>query len=77
MDFLFEKGWSQISISSREVFERSAGAGGVTRLLGGILANEMDWLFEWQFDASKPCPEGCERNGDSCTVKERKMKEEL
>lgn len=65
---LIEKGWSQIDISAEEVFERSEGlAGGETRLLGGVLREETDGYFGWQFDEGAVCPSDCERvSGGGC-----------
>jgi tRNA(Arg) A34 adenosine deaminase TadA len=60
---LVELGWSQIDISSAEVFERSEGLGSETSLLGGVLSEETDVYFGWQFVGSAPCPKGCERKG--------------
>jgi hypothetical protein len=34
---------------------------GRTRLVGGVLSNETDPYFLWQFDESFPCPAGCAR----------------
>ncbi|EMF10867.1 cytidine deaminase-like protein, partial [Sphaerulina musiva SO2202] len=62
IDTLIEKGWRQIRISSREVFEKAwevQGAG--TRFIGGVLGNETDGFFGWQFDPEGRCPEGCGR----------------
>jgi tRNA(Arg) A34 adenosine deaminase TadA len=63
---LVELGWSQIDISSVEVFERSGGLGSETSLLGGVLSEETDVYFGWQFDGSAPCPKGCERKEGTC-----------
>lgn len=79
IETLIEKGWGQIRIGSMEVFAQSfdlasssssAGAGaGATRLMGGVLRNETDRYFEWQFDPEARCPEGCARGeGGSCGV---------
>ncbi|KAL9527641.1 hypothetical protein SMMN14_08979, partial [Sphaerulina musiva] len=62
IDTLIEKGWRQIRISSKEVFEQAwevQGAG--TRFIGGVLGNETDGFFGWQFDPEARCPEGCRR----------------
>ncbi|KAH8594778.1 guanine deaminase [Bisporella sp. PMI_857] len=69
---LVERGWGQINISSREIFERSGDlAGRMTRLVGGVLSNETDGLFDWQFDDGRKCPNGCVRNGEGwCTTEE-------
>ena len=36
---------------------------GRTRLVGGVLSNETDPYFSWQFDERFPCPAGCARIG--------------
>lgn len=63
IDRLTKTGWSQIEISSREVFERSGLLKPSTAIIGGVLANETDVLLSWQFQAEQPCPKGCSRNG--------------
>ncbi|KAL3478170.1 cytidine deaminase-like protein [Aspergillus californicus] len=65
---LVDYGWSQISISSAELFNRSTGLGTTTSLLADVLSDETDAYFAWQFLESNPCPEGCQRgvDGDSC-----------
>lgn len=57
---LIELGWSQIEIGSVEVLERAWRLGRSTRVLGGMLGDEMDGWFGWQF-AGGECPVGCER----------------
>ncbi|TVY33341.1 hypothetical protein LOCC1_G008213 [Lachnellula occidentalis] len=64
IDTLFEKGWGQISIMADEVFAESKELPGRTRLVGGVLANETDPYFSWQFDAGFPCPKGCEKKDE-------------
>lgn len=59
---LTEKGWSQIHISSQQVFGASTDLPSHTRLVGGVLANETDPYFSWQFDGRFPCPGGCRRS---------------
>ena len=61
---MVEKGWGQISISADEVFAESMELPGRTRLVGGVLANETDPYFSWQFDGAYPCPKGCERKDE-------------
>jgi hypothetical protein len=62
---LIELGWSQIEISSEEIFERS-GLASETSLLGGVLSEETDVYFGWQFDGSVSYPKGCERKEGTC-----------
>ncbi|OLN86914.1 Guanine deaminase [Colletotrichum chlorophyti] len=64
IETLVEKGWGQIRISSRDVFEQSAGLPRQTGLTGPVLANETDVFFGWQFVADAPCPRGCYRERD-------------
>ena len=64
---MFEKGFRQISIKAEEVFEEAGSLPGKISLIGGILANETDPYFSWQFDGNYPCPPGCERtDGGLC-----------
>lgn len=67
IETLVEKGWGQISISSDEVFEESMKLPGMTRLIPGVLANETDPYFSWQFNEAYPCPKGCGRTQDGKT----------
>ncbi|KAK3318784.1 guanine deaminase [Apodospora peruviana] len=71
IDTLITKGWGQIRISSLEVVSQSFDLSKPTRLLGGVLANETDQFFFWQFDPAHKCPEGCKRDesGGSSTCK--------
>jgi tRNA(Arg) A34 adenosine deaminase TadA len=66
---LIESGWPQMSINSRELFERSGMLEPITAILTDVLHSETDALFDWQFDSRAPCPAGCSRNtaGDSCS----------
>lgn len=66
IDTLVEKGWNQIAIMSREVFEKSDKLSGETALIGDVVANETDALFSWQYDLDFPCPKGCERVRKLC-----------
>ncbi|KAJ6099463.1 guanine deaminase [Penicillium canescens] len=68
IETLIQKGWGQIRISSVDVFEASYDLPSQSRLMGGILANETDPYFLWQYDPSYPCPHGCSRtrDGSSC-----------
>lgn len=54
-------GWSQVNITSQEVFDRSGEITLSTRLIGGVLEDRTDPLFQWQYDHHKECPSGCER----------------
>ena len=62
IDKLTEIGWGQIQISSYDVFQNSWPLRSVTALLGGVLANETDPYFSWQFQSAVSCPSGCQRN---------------
>jgi tRNA(Arg) A34 adenosine deaminase TadA len=61
IDDLIEKGWGQIRVSSSEIFERSMDLRKHTGLIAGVLRNETDRYFAWQFDPSASCPPGCAR----------------
>lgn len=64
-----EKGWKQIRINSVDLFEASKELSSGTTLVGGVLADETDVYFSWQFDAASPCPVGCVRSdGGSCAM---------
>ncbi|KAM0706455.1 hypothetical protein Q7P35_005782 [Cladosporium inversicolor] len=65
---LIEAGWPQMSINSRELFQRSGMVEPSTAILTDVLRSETDGLFDWQFDSRAPCPAGCSRNavGDAC-----------
>ncbi len=65
---LIELGWPQIDIDSAEVFRRSGRLARETRFVGGVLAEETDGLFKWQFQEGGECPAGCERVGRECLV---------
>jgi tRNA(Arg) A34 adenosine deaminase TadA len=62
-------GWTQIPLRTSEVFERSQSMGMHTELVEGILSNETDPLFAWQYQPEEPCPSSCSRNarGGRCT----------
>ncbi|QSS53969.1 nucleoside deaminase, Fcy1p [Histoplasma capsulatum var. duboisii H88] len=74
METLIRMGWPQIRISSREVFEHSTDLPSSSNIIGGILMNETDTYFAWQFDPSSPCPRGCDRPraGRNCRRSERR-----
>ncbi|KAF8865866.1 cytidine deaminase-like protein [Acephala macrosclerotiorum] len=60
---LISKGWSQIDLSAEQVFEEAGALPGATKLMGGVLSNETDPWFSWQFDNRVACPKGCVRGG--------------
>lgn len=64
IDTLIRKGWGQIRIASVDVFRASFDLPSRTRLMGGVLANETDPYFLWQYDPTYPCPGGCSRSPD-------------
>ncbi|PIL36682.1 hypothetical protein GSI_00371 [Ganoderma sinense ZZ0214-1] len=66
IDALIEQGWGQIRIPSISVFEQSFDLPTQARLIGGLLTNETDPLFFWQFNPDFPCPEGCARVSGTC-----------
>lgn len=65
---LLEAGWPQMSINSRELFQRSGMVEPSTAILPDVLHSETDALFDWQFDSRAPCPVGCSRKaaGELC-----------
>ncbi|KAF2853029.1 hypothetical protein T440DRAFT_487522 [Plenodomus tracheiphilus IPT5] len=66
IDTLVQNGWGQIRISSIEVFRESFDLPNQSRLIGGILTNETNPYFTWQYNPDYPCPTGCSRSGASC-----------
>ncbi|KAI1499452.1 cytidine deaminase-like protein [Biscogniauxia marginata] len=66
IDKLVERGWSQIHISSLEVFRQSFDLPHPSRLINDVLANETDPYFSWQYDSTYPCPKGCSRVEGIC-----------
>ncbi|CAJ2510689.1 Uu.00g063140.m01.CDS01 [Anthostomella pinea] len=68
IDKLVEKGWAQIHVWSLEIFQQSLDLPNPGHLIGGVLTNETDPYFSWQFDAAYPCPKGCSRVDGSCTA---------
>jgi hypothetical protein len=67
IDSLLRMGWMQIDVRSREIFAKSwTLRNGVTGLLGGVLTNETDEMFNWQFQKSAACPVGCARRDGEC-----------
>jgi len=62
---LIELGWPQIEIGSQEVMDRAWRLSGKTKVVEGVLREEMDRWFEWQF-RDGVCPEGCKRRDGGC-----------
>ncbi|KAH9853871.1 cytidine deaminase-like protein [Lenzites betulinus] len=67
---LVELGWAQIRVPSANIFRAASDLPNAARLLGGVLAEETDPLFAWQFDDGAPCPLGCARpvGGGACVA---------
>ncbi|KAK7920174.1 guanine deaminase [Apiospora marii] len=61
IDTLVARGWGQIRVASADIFRQSWDLPYSSRLIGGVLANETDTYFGWQFDPAAPCPTGCGR----------------
>ncbi|KAJ7727225.1 guanine deaminase [Mycena metata] len=70
IDTLVQQGWAQIRIPSLEVFRQSFDLPDPARLIGGVLTNETDPYFLWQFNPGYPCPTGCARSTatDGCAA---------
>ncbi|KAI1210526.1 cytosine deaminase [Annulohypoxylon truncatum] len=66
IDALVAKGWGQIRIPSVEVLRQSFDLPNPSRLVAGVLTNETDPFFFWQYDPAYPCPKGCARVGGTC-----------
>jgi len=62
---LIELGWPQIEIGSQEVMDRAWRLSGKTEVVEGVLGEEMDKWFGWQF-SDGVCPEGCKRRDGGC-----------
>ena len=60
---LVEMGWPQIRVDSRTIFEGSWDVRKRRRTawIGGVLSEETDEVFKWQFQEGEECPVGCER----------------
>ncbi|OSD01810.1 cytidine deaminase-like protein [Trametes coccinea BRFM310] len=65
IETLVELGFVQIRVPSIEIFRQSFDLPHPARLLGGVLTNETDPLFSWQFNPDFPCPAGCARGNGS------------
>ncbi|KAI8282056.1 Satratoxin biosynthesis SC1 cluster protein 4 [Colletotrichum sp. SAR11_57] len=61
IDALVDMGWGQITVSSKEIFNQSSSLSSETGFLGGVLTNETDGFFSWQFRSNATCPQGCSR----------------
>lgn len=58
----YNVGWGVITMSSYDVFQQTRQLPGYqTIMLGQILTNETDPLFNWQYNESYPCPNGCKK----------------
>lgn len=66
LETLVELGWQQVDIKSGEIIKRSSGLLTKTKPLSGVLENETDVLFGWQYKENGKCPEGCERKDGTC-----------
>ncbi|KAF9493737.1 hypothetical protein BDN71DRAFT_1489553 [Pleurotus eryngii] len=55
---LIDNGWGQISVRLSSN----------TSFIPGILTNETNPLFFWQFDVNATCPTGCSRVNSTCTL---------
>ncbi|KAK6844310.1 cytidine and deoxycytidylate deaminase zinc-binding region [Apiospora arundinis] len=67
IDALVNGGWGQIRIASADIFRQSFDLPNPSRLMGGVLTNETDPYFAWQFDPEAPCPPGCGRSQGAAT----------
>jgi len=73
---LNDLGWSQITVTTQEIQRKSntcAFGDGTdtsyqTRVIQGILPDEISPLFAWQFNPTAPCPTGCMRSGTTCVM---------
>ncbi|KID98029.1 guanine deaminase, partial [Metarhizium majus ARSEF 297] len=68
IDTLTKHGWTQIQIPSVEVLRQSFDLQTNTRLIPGILANETDPYFLWQYNPAEKCPKNCVRSNATCTA---------
>ncbi|KAF4810481.1 Satratoxin biosynthesis SC1 cluster protein 4 [Colletotrichum tropicale] len=66
IDALVDMGWGQITVSSTEIFNQSSSLSSETGFLGGVLTNETDGFFGWQFRPNATCPQGCSRAASGC-----------
>jgi len=67
-------GWPQISLFNEDIQEASNtcnfgndGTAMQTRVITGVVNNETDPYFAWQFNSTNACPTGCSRVGGFCS----------
>ncbi|KAG6012055.1 hypothetical protein E4U54_007756 [Claviceps lovelessii] len=63
---LEKRGWRMMSLSAQGLFGYTTELDTKTTILEGVLSNETDVYFGWQFDTAQPCPRGCVRAKTSC-----------
>ncbi|KAI1423972.1 cytidine deaminase-like protein [Xylaria sp. FL1777] len=68
IETLIRLGWTQIEVSSREIFARSRLFSTTTTLIPDVLTAETDPLFSWQFDVNASCPDTCVRDDTGACV---------
>lgn len=66
IETMVRKGWGGMRMPSLEVLRTAFNPPLATRVMGGVLSNETDAYFTWQYDPENGCPEGCERREGSC-----------
>ncbi|KJZ78267.1 hypothetical protein HIM_02305 [Hirsutella minnesotensis 3608] len=71
IEAMVRKGWGGMRMASMDVLRTAFNPPLATRVLGGVLANETDAYFMWQYDPEHGCPQGCERREGSCEASAR------
>ncbi|KAK2612703.1 hypothetical protein QQS21_001320 [Conoideocrella luteorostrata] len=74
---LTERGWTQMSLTSEELFSYTSSLRTKTMILGKVLSNETDAYFSWQFNVTADCPSGCERVNRDCRPIEDAARDEV
>jgi hypothetical protein len=71
--------WHLMTLSAEGLFEYASELPTRTAILGGILANETDPYFAWQYSKGSECPPGCKMVGSECraeTIKGTKSEQD-
>lgn len=59
--------WEIMTLPARDLFKYTTELpAGTTAIAGGVLANETDPYFKWQYTRGTGCPPGCKRTGSKC-----------
>ncbi|KHN97971.1 nucleoside deaminase [Metarhizium album ARSEF 1941] len=60
--------WRIMTLPAEELFKYTTDLpAGRTAIVGGVLANETDPYFSWQYTRGASCPRGCQMEGSKCS----------